>query len=324
MEKTGHSCHFIAPQGSQGRELVEALGASWYEIPSGKLARYPSVTWLVLIPNIIRGYLAAGRLLKKLNAQVVISSGSFVSPPVIWQAKRLGIRIIVIQLDISVGLANKVSIPFADRVFYSYASDSRQKDVIGPILRKPVVHKSAVEVPPGFEEGLPILMITGGGTGARQLNELVWELLPALTNRANIVHATGRGKEKSGLEYKRYLQVPFLNADNYYYWLERASFVIGRAGMGFFSDCIAYSKAAISIPMPNTHQEINAAYFTKHKAVITPEQKHGASPAWLLKQIDFLLENPSEKERLKSAIGSFAKTDTLDTLVKTIEELYEK
>ena len=327
LRKEGvEECNFIAPRGSQGKELVEATGATWNEVPAGKLARHFSFSWITLPFNIFRGYFAAGKLLEKYDAKVVITSGSFVSPPVVWQAKRRKIPIVVIQLDILMGISNKLSAKHATKVFYSYKTKdvAHEKDVIGPVMRRPRVNKKNVFIPPGFEDSIPTIFITGGGTGAKKINDIVCETLPALTNRANIVHATGRGKETKTIGYKRYLQVPFLDTDNYYYWLERASIVIGRSGMGFFSDCVAYRKPTISIPIPNSHQEINVHYFANHNAVITPESDKAFTGEWLIKTIDTLFSDAQKLLALKESIGRFENRNTVQILVSEIQQLHDK
>ena len=322
QKRTTIPCHFIAPIGSQGKEVIEQLGLSWNEIPAGKLQRYPSFGWFSAVPNSIRGYLAAGKLLDAFSAKVVVTSGSFVSPPVIWRAKYKSIATVLIQLDIETGLANKLSMPAATKTFYSYRTAGVDRDVvIGPMLPHKTSAASKVDVPPGFEKELPTIFITGGGTGAQEINELVWNALPALTNRANIVHTTGRGKEREGYEYKRYLQVPFLPPPDYYFWLTKATLAIGRAGMGFLADCVAFKKPAIVIPMLHTHQEANAVFFADKQAVITPKQ-HEHNEAWLLTHIDMLLSDSAKRDGYAKRVGSLAKEGGVETVINSILTLH--
>ncbi|MBI4142623.1 UDP-N-acetylglucosamine--N-acetylmuramyl-(pentapeptide) pyrophosphoryl-undecaprenol N-acetylglucosamine transferase, partial [Candidatus Uhrbacteria bacterium] len=46
----------------------------------------------------------------------------------------------------------------------------------------------------GLDPALPTVLVIGGGTGARALNELVWGSVSAFAERANILHVTGAGK----------------------------------------------------------------------------------------------------------------------------------
>lgn len=312
------TCHFIAPRGSQGREIIEALGVTWTEIPAGKLARYPSFSWLTVVPNVLRGYIAAGKILKERKVKVVVTSGSFVGPPVIWRARRMGIQNVVIQMDIQLGFANRLSFPFADTHLFSYGTQNRtkQSELIGPVMRNHHVNKNNVSDLTSIDPRKPIIFVTGGGTGADQINELIWQLAEDLSKRVVIIHSTGKGKVNSNIAFKNYIQKPFFQPDEYFHWLSKSSVVVGRSGMGFLSDVIEYKKAVIAIPIPKTHQVKNANFFAKHNAVIIPLNSQEVTTEWLLQNIDELLSQVVKRSALERTLGSFAKKKCITSYCK--------
>jgi UDP-N-acetylglucosamine--N-acetylmuramyl-(pentapeptide) pyrophosphoryl-undecaprenol N-acetylglucosamine transferase len=318
------TCHFIASEGSPGREIIESLGVTWNEIPAGKLQRYFSIGWLFLIPNVIRGFLEAGKLLERLDTKIVVTSGSFVSPPVIWQAKRRRIASLSIQLDVSTGLAQKIVSPFVDKKLYSFKTNPSIDiaSVVGPIIRTHQINKKKIVLRDIVDDRLPILFVTGGGTGAKQINELLWKLVPPLSKKITIIHITGKEKGDSTIKARNYIQVPFLEVNEYYHWLSKSTVVIGRSGMGFFSDVIAYQKAVITIPLPRSQQEKNAQFFLDKNAVIAPKHAKEVNEKWLLKSIENLLKDRLWRNSLGENIGSFAKEDTVKKITTEILQLH--
>ena len=327
IKKTSIPCYWIAPEGSQGKDQVEALGVTWAEVPAGKIPRHLSLGLLTGLPNMVKGYKASKTLLSSFEARVVVSSGSFVSPPIFKASKKLGLKNVLVQLDIRMGLANKVSIPLSDKIFFSYPNTNpniKDQVVVGPFIRRHQVDESMVEIPDSLSKDLPTVLFTGGGTGSSDINKLVWEALPRLTKIANVIHATGKGKSDMNIGHNNYHQVEYMDTDTMYYWINRAATLVGRAGMGFFSDCIGYKKAAIAIPIPRSHQVENVQYFKKADAIITPDNPGSVDATWLVGAIKELLNNEKRRASLEKNIGAFEKEGTARKVAHAIEVLHEQ
>ena len=70
--------------------------------------------------RVIHGYSQARSLLKKLHPDVIFSKGGFVSVPVVRAAGSLRIPTIIHESDMTPGLANRLSIPIAQKVCCSF------------------------------------------------------------------------------------------------------------------------------------------------------------------------------------------------------------
>ena len=96
---------------------------------------------------------------------------------------------------------------------------------------------------------LPVVLVTGGGTGALGLNRLVAAAAPRLTQRAQILHLTGAGRAVDvQADAHRYVQREFV-IDEMKDALAAATLVITPAGLGTLTELGALAKAAIVIPI---------------------------------------------------------------------------
>lgn len=316
--------HFIAPIDSIGKKRVESEHIIWHEIPAGKLDRYFSIKNIFLPFKIFSGYLKARKLLKTISPRIIVTAGSYVSPPIVWAGALKNASIAVIQLDVDTGLANKLMIPFADKIFVTFIEQTEK-------YKKAKLTGAPVHIPVGVSEidnfinNKPIIMVVGGGTGAEKINKLIWEALPKLTKNYNIIHITGHGKENHSISendsYKQYSSF-FDDNGKYHTWLKKASIVISRAGIGTLADLSYYHMPTILIPIPNSHQEKNASYALSQNAVRILHQSD-ATPSSLLKEIDIIMNKKDTKEKLRTSIDTLMYHDANKTIAEDLRKLYE-
>ena len=142
----------------------------------------------------------------------------------------------------------------------------------------------------GFDEALPIIVATGGGTGSEKINTLVADVVPHLSGLCQIFHLTGR--ERSDEAAKRaaalfpfYRVVRFLTDDMKHAYAA-ADIVIARGGFGTLSELAALKKAAILIPKSG-HQEENVLVLSRAGAVLVlhEETANGYHLARLVKEL---------------------------------------
>ena len=176
----------------------------FYGIPSGKLRRYLSLKNLTDLFRIAGGFFAAYQILRKAKPAVLFSKGGFVSVPPCLAAHLLHIPVYTHECDFTLGLANRLNFKSADCMFVSYeetknrlpAADQNRVIVTGNPVR-PVFYKTNAKR--GLEflgineqtKNKPILLVLGGSSGARQVNELVFENIDFLCENFIVVHQTG-------------------------------------------------------------------------------------------------------------------------------------
>ncbi|MEI6596891.1 MAG: undecaprenyldiphospho-muramoylpentapeptide beta-N-acetylglucosaminyltransferase [bacterium] len=265
------------------RVMVERAGIKFKAVSGGKLRRYFSFKNLVDIIKIKLGFFQAFFIMLKWRPSLVMSAGSFISVPIIWAAWILRVPILIHQQDIKAGLANKLMAPIASAITVAFEKslvDYKKAVWIGnPVRSKKLEAKNKNDNYFGLNGNLPVVLVVGGGTGAMAINKLVENSLSELMKFCRVIHATGKDKSITNYELHppvdgtNYAKYEFLNADEMAGALSAADLVVTRAGLGFLSELSYLGKPSIIIPMPDSHQEVNAEFFRSKKAAIVISQK---------------------------------------------------
>lgn len=316
---------WIGTKNGPEQKFITEYGISFRSISSGKMRRYFSfknifTPWLVFI-----GFLQSLRILRKWKADIVISSGSFVSVPLVWAAQWLRIKTIIHQQDVVMGLANKLTRKSATKI--TVALEVSLKDfpkgktqVIGNPVREDVFgaeKEKSIEFF-HFQEDLPVVLILGGGTGAAAINQLVLQSLNQLVEFCQIIHCTGKNKADIIATHSRYRSYEFITKDMRYTY-GAADIVVCRAGMSTLSELCELKKSIIIIPIPQSHQAENALYFAKNNAAIVLDQK--STPQDFVDTIRKLLNDPALAMTLRRNIGKILLPQAAQRFIDIIYEL---
>ena len=194
--------------------------------------------------------------MKRLKPDVVFSKGGFVSVPVVYGARLHKVPVLLHESDMTPGLANKLCAPFARRILCTFPEAARSfgdKGVhTGTPIRPEILQGSREKglATFGFTNGRPVLMVTGGSSGAQAINAVVREALPRLLESFQVLHLCGPGNADEGLlGTAGYVQCEYLNsemADAY----ACANILISRAGSNTLCEILALRKPALLIPYP--------------------------------------------------------------------------
>lgn len=132
--------------------------------------------------------------LKHIQPDVVFSKGGYVGLPVVIAAKRLKIPTIIHESDMSLGLANKISVHYADKLLSAYPCHKKAK-VVGAIIRKQAISGNRAQglTTMGFDGSKPVLLVMGGSLGAKTLNDAICQN-PDLATKFDIFVICGKGK----------------------------------------------------------------------------------------------------------------------------------
>jgi len=115
LRARGFEAVYVGSREGIERRLATDAGLSYHGVHTGKLRRYLSVENLLDPFRIVLGILEAALLLRRLRPHVVFSKGGFVGVPVVVGAWLNRIPVVVHESDLTPGLANKLSFPFARR-----------------------------------------------------------------------------------------------------------------------------------------------------------------------------------------------------------------
>ena len=261
----------------------------FYGIPSGKLRRYLSLKNLTDLFRIAGGFFAAFHILRKVKPALLFSKGGFVSVPPCLAAHLLGIPVYTHECDFTLGLANRLNFKSADYMFVSYeetknklpSADQKRVIVTGNPVR-PVFYKTEAKRGLDFlglgkkENQKPLLLVLGGSSGARQVNQLVFDNIDFLCQNFIVVHQTGllnaddnRSAElakKYPEEYKPYNFIYEQMPDV----LSAADLILSRAGANSIWEAAVLLKPMVLVPLCGSgtrgDQVDNAEFFKSRGA----------------------------------------------------------
>ena len=319
------------------RGIVSRYPIPYYAVPVGKLRRYFDWENLFDLFRVIAGVVAAWRLLRRVRPRVVFSKGGFVAVPVVVAAYLRRVPIVIHESDADPGLATRLTAPIADRVLVPYHDTARAFSasirprvvVTGNPVRaafREADGSRALDAVGLVDDGSPVVLITGGSLGARQLNELVRDVLPQLSERAVVIHQTGRhgvemvGPLTAAAVAGRYHGAATFGA-TFPALLRRADLVVARAGAGTVWEIAVCGRPAVLIPLSTGasrgDQLRNAARYGASGAAVVLDDPHLAS-AVFYREVCRLLDDSDQRERMARAARGWASGNAAEAIATEI------
>ena len=258
----------------------------FYGIPSGKLRRYFSLKNISDIFKIIGGFFTSLIIMVKEKPAVLFSKGGFVSVPPCLAAKILKIPVYTHECDFTLGLANKINLKSASKMFVSYeetknllSQNDKKKVIVSGNPVRPVFYNADIQQGFNFlgikNKSKPILLVVGGSSGARQINQLVYDNIDFLCENFIVVHQTGlvnTTQEKSQelvQNYSDYHPYDFIY-EQMPNVVAASDIVMGRAGANSIWEAAVLLKPMLLIPLcghgTRGDQVDNAKFFEEKKA----------------------------------------------------------
>lgn len=298
----------------------------FYGIPSGKLRRYFSLKNISDIFKIIGGFFTSLIIMVKEKPAALFSKGGFVSVPPCIAAKILKIPVYTHECDFTLGLANKINLKSASKMFVSYeetknllSQNDKKKVIVSGNPVRPVFYNADIQQGFNFlgikNKSKPILLVVGGSSGARQINQLVYDNIDFLCENFIVVHQTGlvnTTQEKSQelvQNYSDYHPYDFIY-EQMPNVVAASDIVMGRAGANSIWEAAVLLKPMLLIPLcghgTRGDQIDNAKFFEEKKAakVLIGQE---ASKERLVVSLKELLDEKNRLElqnNLKQMIGN--------------------
>jgi len=319
---------YIGTEDGPERDLVAALGIPFRAVHAGKLRRYWSWENLTDLVRLPMGLAESVGEVRSFRPDVAFAAGGFAAVPPLLAATLLRLPTVIHQQDVEPGLANRILAPFATAVTVTFFNSiahfpAGKTKVTGNPVRKEILEGSRDEAMRNFglDDRLPVVLVTGGGTGALGLNRLIVEAAPRLVERCQIVHITGRGKQvEAPCLGPGYRQMEFL-VEQMPHALAAADLVVSRAGLSTLTELAALGKPSLLIPMPRSHQIANGLVFARGGASVMQQQEDLTGDR-LAAEILSLLEKPERlaamSERARAIMSSGAESRIANELERVV------
>ena len=328
LQEAGYDITYIGSYNGMEKELIEAQHIPYIGISSGKLRRY--FDWKNFSDpfKVLKGYSQAVSILKKLKPNIVFSKGGFVSVPVVLAAKKCKIPAIIHESDITPGLANRIAIRGAKKVGCNFPETmqylpSEKAVLTGSPIRRELFSGDAEAALRycGFpNHDKPVLLVVGGSSGSKVVNQAVREILPELLEQFYVIHLCGKGNLDNQLNgIIGYTQFEYANAE-LTDMFALADMAVSRAGANSICELLALHKPNILIPLSAAasrgDQILNAKSFAKQGFSYVIEEEN------LTKQslLDAIKEVYTNRETYIKAMSDSGQMDSIKTILDLIEK----
>jgi UDP-N-acetylglucosamine--N-acetylmuramyl-(pentapeptide) pyrophosphoryl-undecaprenol N-acetylglucosamine transferase len=318
LRAEGADVRFAGGQRAEA-ELVPAAG---YELDALKVEGISRTNPLKAVRAAARAVAAlgaAGRLLRRHRADVVLGGGGYVAGPVGLAAVLRGTPLVLTEADSHLGLTNRLLAGRARRVCLAFPIEGRDGDryrLTGRPVPPTITDRAGAREQFGIEPGETVVLVFGGSLGARSINEAAVRAFGGAPYR--VLHVAGR-RDFATLTAPddRYVLrdyvVPFGLA------LAASDLAVARAGGSVF-ELAQYGLPALLIPYPHAsgnHQAANAAWMERAgAAVVLPDAE--LAPERLRAEIDALVEDESRRSAMAAASRALARPDAARTIAEEV------
>ncbi len=268
MNELKYVCR-LAYMGTNGieRSLVTEAGYPFFEVDCPKLVRSFTLENLKIPVRLHGAVKSAYGILEAEKPDLVFSKGGFASYPAVAAAHKLGIPAITHESDLTPGLTTKLIAKKCKYVLTSFpetASLFKNGVHIGSPMRKELFRSERLRARKKYSlsDDKPVLLVLGGGSGSKAINDAVTSHLGKLLETWQILHLTG--KNGKNILRSGYVRREFESDMGSAY--AACDFVLCRAGSNTVFETLALKKPALLVPLERSSrgdQLQNALYFNQ-------------------------------------------------------------
>lgn len=325
-------CTMVGTASGMETRLVPAAGYELDLIDRVPLPRRPTMDLVRLPGRMRRAIRAAGEILDRRQADVVVGVGGYVSTPVYLAAARRGVPVVIHEANARPGLANRVGARRAAFVATAFQETVLPKaQWVGMPMRTQIssLDRAVAQLPArqalGLDPDLTTLVVTGGSSGALNINRTVTQALPTLLEAGiQVLHLTGRDKpvlDPQGelLTAAGYHQREYLDGMELAY--AAADLIVARAGAGTVCEVAAVGLPSVLVPLPigNGEQALNARGLVAAGGALTVRDESFTAD-WVRTQLVPLLSEPERLQRMADAAASLGVRDADQTMARLVTE----
>tara|TARA_B100001057_G_scaffold135561_1_gene135009 strand:- start:652 stop:1716 length:1065 start_codon:yes stop_codon:yes gene_type:complete len=272
--------------------------------------------------------------LKKNRIYSIFSTGGYMSLPVCFGAKLLGIKIFLFEPNIVLGRANRFFLRFCNKIF-SYTGDLKnfpkkfkhKIQKISPLVKKNFYEKRQIKI----ENELFSLLVVGGSQGAKIFDDIIKDTIISLSkkNRIKIIQQTRKSNIdnlKNIYNEAKIENIIFDFEENLADLIYQSDLCITRAGASTLAELSIMNKPFLTVPLisaKDNHQSENANFYKNLDCCWVMSQKD-FNVVNLEKFLDYIIMNKSEynvkKDNLKKHNFQNSWSDINQIILDTINE----
>ena len=333
---------YIGHQWGMETTIVPNAGYTLKIVEADWLRRDNVVRMAKTLHNTNKGSIQARKIMKEFKPDIVVSTGSFVSVPVVLAAIKLKIPFYMHEQNGFPGVSNRSFAGKAKRVFLGFESarqyfkDTSKVIYSGNPVRKDFVgrDKSQDRAAQNINDKDLVITVFGGSLGSQTTNEIGIELIKEYGGKKGytIIFGTGKDYNDEVMQivkengYDKYDNVRISSyISNMPEVMSASDLLVSRSGALSVAEVTMAGKAAIFVPSPNVtadHQYYNAkAVADKGGAIIVRENEDTART--VLEEVVKLDGNRDTIRKMEATSMELAPTEAANIIYNTIMETYK-
>jgi UDP-N-acetylglucosamine--N-acetylmuramyl-(pentapeptide) pyrophosphoryl-undecaprenol N-acetylglucosamine transferase len=273
---------------------MEKIPAAGYDIVGLPVAGFnrknPFKNFFVLI-KLSKSLSIARRIVKDYMPDVVVGVGGYASGPVLRQAGKLGVPILIQEQNSYAGITNKLLAKKASVICVAFDGMDKYFPAEKIIKTGNPVRQNFDNIKDlrkeafsffGLTDNIPVVLVLGGSLGAGSINKSLSENLQSvITSGCQWIWQTGKFYYEdvnalvSVTSSENIAVYGFINRMDYAF--AAADIIITRSGAGTISELCLVGKPVILVPSPNVaedHQTRNAlALSERNAAILVPDNQ---------------------------------------------------
>lgn len=320
---TQFNCIYTGTAGIE-KDICRQNSVKFYECNTPKLIRGKVFANLALPFRLIKAVKEAGKILEATRPSLVFSKGGYACVPAVLAAKKLGIPSITHESDIEPGLATKFIARRCKKVLTSFPQTAKKfKNGIycGPPIRQKIFNGKRADAMKKFGLDLrPTVLVLGGGSGSKIINENLRQIIQRLCRDYNVLHLCGKNNAVDTNIYG-YKQIEFSDDMGSVYACADAA--VSRCGSNAAFELISLKIPTLFIPLANSasrgDQIGNAEYF-KSEGLCDVLDEKDMTPQLLYEKITCLLKDNQIKTALAASHIKCGNEQIKTEVIRTIRQ----
>jgi UDP-N-acetylglucosamine--N-acetylmuramyl-(pentapeptide) pyrophosphoryl-undecaprenol N-acetylglucosamine transferase len=309
----------VGTEAGREKELLPEGFGDIIEVPKLPFPRTVSLDALKFPGRFSRAVSRLRREFRERSVDVVAGFGGYVAAPAYVAAWREKIPLVIHEANALPGLANRLGARLTDHVATCFPGTPLGHHVtIGMPLPRNIVDMDRQALSPegyqffGLDPAKPVLLITGGSSGAQKLNEALVLAVPHIVARGwQVLHLVGPTLGVPANMPAGYVAVDYCKRMELAYAV--SDLVISRAGAATVSELAIAGVPSILVPyhVGNGEQNRNARYLVAAGAALVVDQADVTS-AYIDSVVLPLLDDGDRRQQMGQAAKSVALTDAAE------------
>lgn len=265
-------------------------------------------------------------IIRDRKVDVVVGFGGYAAAPAYLAARDEAIPLAIHEANVRPGIANRLGAlitPFVGVAFRG--TRLRHATWVGQPLRPEIERLDRFEARKegirafGLDETKPTLLVTGGSSGAKRINDTIAASITTILGAGwQVIHVTGAFRDDAEpLNLPGYLVLKYL--DRMELGLAVADLALGRAGTSTVAEVTALGVPAVFVPYAsgNGEQKLNAREAVAVGGAIVVADAD-FTPDWVASELVPLLRSRATIAEMAALIATVGALDGTDRMVELV------